>query len=339
MEEAGEGGGEGGGVVVDEGIEEAGGGGQREDIVVGDGRRNQGTVTSPEEDLLTRAPDQEPAVTLHAHRDDETVVFAEVPMERTGDFHHPHIEIRRVDDLHRSVGRVRVDRAVVRLDMEVERLRCQLRMQLARLAIHPRTVVVVDAVGDIARLLHLRQHNPAADGVDTPGREVEHIARLDLMVGQHLGDGAVGDAPLVFLGADLPLETGIEVRPFVGLDDVPHLRLAHLAMLPLRHLVVGMHLDAQVALGIDELHQQGQLTMVSLIDLPAQDGFGLFADDRRQVAARPYAIADDAGAARHRTHLPALAYRFVGRCQTFVGPELMTTPHDGVEVGLEEEWV
>ena len=106
-----------------------------------------------------------------------------------------------------------------------------------------------------------------------------------------------------------------------------------------RHVVVGMHLDAQVASGIDELHQQWQLTMVFLVDRLAEDGLGMLADDRDQIPTLPRAVADDAGAARHCTHLPALTDGLVGRGKTLIGSELTASPHDGVEVRLEEKRV
>ena len=130
-------------------------------------------------------------------------------------------------------------------------------MELAGLAIHARAVVVVDAIGDITALLYLSEEDTATDGMDTTGREVKHIACLDLMVGQYLGDGTVFYAFLVFIGGYGLLEAGIEVGAGVGLDDVPHLGLAHLAVDALGHLVVRVHLDAQGARGIDEPDVQG----------------------------------------------------------------------------------
>ena len=130
-------------------------------------------------------------------------------------------------------------------------------MELTGFAIHARAVVVVDAVGDVAGLLDLGEEDTATDGMDTTGREVKHITGLDLMVGQYLGDGTVFYALLVLIGGYGLFEAGIEVGAGVGLDDVPHLRLAHLAMDALGHLVIGMHLDAEVTLGIDEFDEQG----------------------------------------------------------------------------------
>ena len=173
------------------------------------------------------------------------------------DFHDTDIEVGGVDDLDGTVVCIDVFGAVVFLYMVVEGLGGEFGVELAGLAVHAGAVVVEDAVGDVAGLLDLSEEDTATDGMDTTGREVEHIACLDLMVGQHLGDGTVFYAFLVLIGGYGLLEAGIEVGAGVGLDDVPHLRLAHLAMYPLCHLVVGVHLDAEVALGIDELDQQG----------------------------------------------------------------------------------
>ena len=249
--------------------------------------------------------------------------------------HDTDIEERRVDDLYGTVGGFRIDRAVVGLDMEVKSLCRQGCVEFTRLAIETRAIVVEDAIGDIRGLLDLCEEDAPTDGVHTTGREVEDIARLDLVVGKDLGDGAILDALLVFVGRDLLFEARIEVGTRVGLDDIPHLGLAHLAMLALGHLVVGVHLYAQVALGIDELDQEGQLAVVLGVDRLAQNGIGVFGHDRDQVATHKGAIADDAGAGGYCTDLPTLANGLVGRRQALVGAKLRTTPNHGVEIGVE----
>ena len=208
-------------------------------------------------------------------------------------------------------------------------------MQFAGLAVHAGAVVVEDAVGDITALLDLGEEDTTTDGMDTTGREVEDIAGLDLMVGEDLGDGTVFYAFLVLIGGYGLLEAGIEVGAWVGLDDVPHLRLAHLAMDALGHLVVGMHLDAEVALGIDELDEQGQLAMILLVDLFAKDGLGSFVDDRDEVPTLPLAVANDAGAGGDGTDLPTLAYGLVRRSKPLIGSELGATPDDGMQIRLK----
>ena len=224
------------------------------------------------------------------------------------DLHDTDIEVGGVDDLDGTVVCVDVFGAVVFLYVVVEGLGGEFGVELAGLAIHAGAVVVVDAVGDVAGLLDLGEEDATTDGMDTTGREVEHIAGLDLMVGQHLGDGTVFYAFLVLIGGYGLLEPGIEVGAGVGLDDVPHLRLTHLAMDALGHLVIGMHLDAQVAPGIDELDEQGQLTLVLLVDLLTQDGLGSFVDDRDEVPTLPLTIADDAGAGGYKCFAYPMVY-------------------------------
>ena len=210
-------------LIIDEGIKEASGVMQGKDIVVGNGGRDKGTTALAQENLIARAAHTELTVALDAHRDDEAIVFAKVAMEGFGDFHDADIEIGGVDDMDGLVGIVDILGAVVLFDMIVEGLRCQLGMQLARLTIHARTIVVVDAIGDIGRLLDLCQEDASTDGMDATGREIEYIACLDLMVGKNLDDGAIGYALLVFFGGYLLFETGIEVTACIGLDDIPHL--------------------------------------------------------------------------------------------------------------------
>ena len=119
MEEAGEGG-EGIGVVVDESIEETGIP-RREDIIVGDGSRDEGGMAGREVDLVAGGTDAKRAVALETHGDDETVVFAEVTMEGPGDLHHTDIEIRGVNNLGGPVGTVDIVRTIVLFHMIVQR--------------------------------------------------------------------------------------------------------------------------------------------------------------------------------------------------------------------------
>ena len=97
-----------------------------------------------------------------------------------------------------------------------------------------------------------------------------------------------------------------------------------------------MNLYTQVALGIDELHEQGQLALVFLVDCLTQDGIGGFADGRGQTSARERAVADDAGAGGYSADLPTLAYGLIGRYQTFIQPELVTTPDNGMQIGFKQ---
>ena len=65
-------------------------------------------------------------------------------------------------------------------------------MEFARLAVGPRPVVVVDAVGQVRRLLDLGDESAGADAVDTPRRQEKDVARSDGMVAQQVADRMVG---------------------------------------------------------------------------------------------------------------------------------------------------
>ena len=104
----------------------------------------------------------------------------------------------------------------------------------------------------------------------------------------------------------------------------------------LSHSIVRMNLDAEVAMGVDELDEQGQLPVVLAVDGTAEDvGRGL-SNDRHQVATSPRAVGDNAGAGGYGTDLPALANGHIDGRQPLEGAEALTTPDDRVEIGFEE---
>ena len=339
MQEAGELACQGGIHIVDEGLENLRAVGEGNDVIIGNDSRDEGAMTVREEQRVASGFDAQLAVAMKAHADDEAVVFEEVAVEGTGNLSDTNGEKRGVNDEVGLVQTIAIGGAIVGFDMVVEGLGSQFGMEFTGLAIHARTVIVVDAIGDIAGLLDLRQENACTDGMNTTGREVEDIARGNLVTCQHLGDGMVLYAFLIFFGGHLATETGIEIATRLSIEDVPHLALTHLTMDALCHLVVGMHLDAEVFLGIDELNQKGQLTMILVVDRLSQNGLGVFGHDRDQVATCEGAIGDDAGTGGYGTDFPAFADGFITGGKAFVGAELTTAPNDGVEVGMEEERV
>jgi hypothetical protein len=82
-------------------------------------------------------------------------------------------------------------------------------------------------------------------------------------------------------------------------------------MLTLRHLIVGVYLNTQVTTCINEFHQQGQLTVIALIDSLSEDILRGFIDNRYQVTTRILAIGNDAGTGWNGTNLPTLTNRCI----------------------------
>lgn len=339
MKEAGEFAREGAVHVINKGIEEAGGGGLGDEVVVGDGGGDEGGVAGGEVDGVAGGTDAKGAVAGETHGNDEGVVFAEVAVEGFGDFHDADIEIGGVDDLYGAVGWGDVFRAVVGLDVEVEGLGGEGCMEFAGTTVHAWAVVVVDAVGDVGGLLDLCEEDAAANGVDAAGGEVEDVAGLDLVVGEDVGDRAGGYALLVFGGGDFLLETGVEVGAGFGVDDVPHFGFAHLAVEALGHRVVGVDLNAEVTLGIDEFCKQRELGVEAGGNGFAEDCFGVGLYYRWEGLALPGAVGDDAGARGNGGDFPAFANRIIRWRKAFVGAEVCAAPDNGVEVWGKEQRV
>ena len=62
-----------------------------------------------------------------------------------------------------------------------------------------------------------------------------------------------------------------------GTYDVPHFGFSFASMALCGHLVIGVHLYAQVVVGINELYQQRELSRIDIADL--LPGIGAFADN------------------------------------------------------------
>ena len=222
--------------------------------------------------------------------------------ERIGELEEVRREVLALQQLHRSVLPTVVMRPVVVRDGIVDRILGELGMELAGFAVQTRAVVVVYAVGDVGGFLDLDKAASAADGVDAAGRDEENVSGLDLIVAQSLDDAPVLHAAGILIRSDLLRETGVQMRPFVRPDDVPHLGLAPAAVPCGGQGVIGMDLYAQVATGVDELYQQRELPAIHLAKRPA--GLGT--------------LGNDGFRAGHSGQHPAL-----------------TPPHQGLEYRLE----
>ena len=137
-------------------------------------------------------------------------------------------------------------------------------MQLTRFAVLVKTIIVVDAVGDIRGLLDFHQIASVEDGVYASGGNEETVAIADSVFSQCVADGLVFNHLFVFFGCNLFFETIIETGTRFRVQDIPHLRLTTGLSLAAGSLVRGMYLDAQVSVGIDELDEQRKLIAKAL---------------------------------------------------------------------------
>ena len=210
-------------------------------------------------------------------------------------------------------------------------------MQLAGLAVLAHSAVIVDTVRHVRSLLDFGDERPCANGVHAPRRQEEEVAGLHGVVAQHVGQGVVRHAALVLLGGDLLREARLEVGAAIGADDVPHLRLAVLAVTHLRQGIVGVHLDREVVACVDELHQQRKFGAETLVDGLTDERLLELVDKLRQRAARISPPGDYGFVACDARELPALAAIGHGCIDALVGRYLVTAPDQGFEDRFESE--
>lgn len=290
------------------------------DVIVGNGCRNQARVSLVQDHLIASTANAYQASTRHAHRDDERIVLAQVAMERTQRLGDTDAEEWRIDNDVALLGRAVVEGAIVLCHVIVECLGSQGCVQLARLTVKSRTIVVEDAVSDIAGLLNLGKTDAATDGMYPTRWQVEDIARMNLVLGKDIDYGSVSHTLGILLRRNLLLEACIQIGTRLAVDDVPHLGLAHLAMLALCHLVIRMHLDAEVGMCVDELDEQRQLVAVLACHTPTQYLLRVTSDNVNEALALLAAISHDARRALDSAHCPQLS-----------------SPHQRVKVLVEYE--
>ena len=287
-------------------------------VIIGNGGRNKAGMTLTKDDLILGGTDLDATRALEAHGDDEGVVLDQIAMEALVNIDYTHIEELRVN--HMICGPPSplkggvlgtVESTILVMDLVVEGLSRQFGVELTRLAVHSWAIVVKDAIGDVTRLLHLGQEDAATDGMDASGRNIEDVSRMNLVLGESIGNGTILHLALVLLGGKLLLETGIEIGSRFGIDDVPHLGLPELIVFAKRHLVVRMHLNGEVFLGIDELDEQGQLVAILLGNGTTQDLLWHLTDDIDERLTRPSAIVHDGRGRGNSRDFPGLANRGV----------------------------
>ena len=128
-------------------------------------------------------------------------------------------------------------------------------MELAGLSVLKATVVI-EPVGDGAVLLGLQDQGVRLDGMHRPRIDLDEVSLPDRHLPDQLLPSPLGHH-VVQLVLRLRVVSDYEGGVFLAVHDVPALRLAQAAVLVLLGIsVVGMHLDAQVVLGIDDLRQQ-----------------------------------------------------------------------------------
>ena len=151
--------------------------------------------------------------------------------------------------------------AIVVVDGVVDGIASHVDVQLTGLAVAVATVEVVDTVGDVAGLLNFGQQVACPYGVETACRDEEDVTGMALLGVDDVHQGAVAvldgssSSRYQLLRRDGLVQASIDSCVLVGLNNVPHLGLTHAVVTLEGEMVVGVDLDAEVLVGIDEFDQ------------------------------------------------------------------------------------
>ena len=216
-------------------------------------------------------------------------------------------------EFHFGVGPGLVMCAIVLPDVIVNGLPGKFGVQGTGLAVQTRAIVVVDAVGDVAGLLYLKQIATSADGMHAAGRKEEDVARCHCVVGERIHYPAIGHQAGIFPGSYFLLESEIEMGARGGVHHIPHLGLALATMTLCGCLVIGMYLNAEVRMSVDELYEEGELAAVDLVQGLSGErsllyyGFTALIPGEHPVFGAPYKFLEDRLESEYHFALPWFA--------------------------------
>ena len=166
-------------------------------------------------------------------------------------------------------------------------------MQVARLAIETEAAIIVQTERQVTRLLHLIDHDPSAQGVYGTCPEKDDVINGDILI-QHGVFGSSlrqGLSQSGLVGAFLQPESQTRT---IGVQYVPRLRLAERAQpFSPRIGVIGMYLDGEILLRIDELDQQRKIIAVTSLHGSTHKILSVTGDEIPQAQAGQRAGADD----------------------------------------------
>ena len=201
-----------------------------------------------------------------------------------------------------------------------------LGVEFARIAVGVAAVEVVNAVGDIAGLLNFSQKVTGADGVDATCRKEEKVAGVRVVASDNVHNGVFGNEFLIFFGSDLLAQSGVDGSTFFGIDDIPHFGLSVAVVASLGESVVGVYLHREVALGVDNLHQERECVAIFGINGITHEVALVFLDDLAQVQTLVVALGNHRFVAVDARDFPAFAYVVLIGYDAFVFGNLFAAP-------------
>ncbi|CAK8994058.1 Uncharacterized WD repeat-containing protein alr2800 [Durusdinium trenchii] len=167
--------------------------------------------------------------------------------------------------------------AFVRFDAAVEDHEdvhaAQVDMEFAGLAVCSHAAPIVQPIGDGIGLLNLGDDNSGTEGVDGSWFEKEAVAWLDLADVETVDDVSFNDGGFELWAIDTLFKTGVDAASWFSGQNNPAFRLSGGHFGPAGgHRPTGVDLHRQIAMGIEELDQQGESIGIGML---AEEGDAL----------------------------------------------------------------
>ena len=132
-------------------------------------------------------------------------------------------------------------------------------MQLTKLSILISTIIIVNTICHIRRLLHFYHKGTCPNTMYTASRYIEHITRPDSTCLKHLVKCTIMYTFFIFFWSDLLGETRYQSGPFIGRNNIPHFIFTKTVMTFFGQFIAWMNLNRQFLPRINKLNQQREL--------------------------------------------------------------------------------
>ena len=165
--------------------------------------------------------------------------------------------------------------------------------------------------------------------MDSAGWDKEAVVLLHVILSQGIGDGIVLYHLLVLLRSNLHLQAVVEFGIRLAWQRIPHLGLAAFLTLLLGNFIIRMHLDREVAVGIDKLDEQWKLIAETLVVLFSEEASLPFCNNLVEALALHLAIGYDAFISWYSRDFPAFSHILLLYVEMLESDNLTATPDGG----------
>ena len=160
-------------------------------------------------------------------------------------------------------------------------------------------------------------------------RNKEAVAFLHVILSQCIRDGIVLHHLLVLLRCNLHLQAIIEFCIRFARQCIPHLGLSTLLALLVGNLIIRMHLDREVAVGVNKLDEQWKFISETLVVLLPEETSLEFFHYLIEAFALHLAISYDAFIAWYSRDFPTFSHLLLFYVEMFESDNLTATPDGG----------